>query len=285
MILSGLLFNFDKLHHVISTKGKVPIVADLMASRWAYEAMAVYNFKNNAFEKPYYDLEKIEAQADFKASFLMDELNTKRKFIADNISNKADSIQTTVNEDLKIIQKNFREERYFKKGLENLNLAKDWSREDFTPELNNAIEEYLEGYKKFYQDAYNAAVAARERKMYDDEHNKGKNVSRLKDQYYNDNLADLVKNVKEKNRLIEYNGQLIQQVNPVFLDPTPSGSMDYRAHFFAPKKNLFGTMIETYNFNLIVIWAMATFFYLTLYFEVFKKLIDSLGKIDLSRKK
>ena len=50
MILSGLLFSFDKLNNVLSTKGKVPIVADFMASRWAYEAMAVYQFKNNSFE-------------------------------------------------------------------------------------------------------------------------------------------------------------------------------------------------------------------------------------------
>ena len=58
MILSGLLFSFDKLNDIISTKGKVPIVADLMASRWAYEAIVVDQFRNNTYEKPYYDLEK-----------------------------------------------------------------------------------------------------------------------------------------------------------------------------------------------------------------------------------
>ena len=47
MILSGLLFTFDKLNEIISTKGKVPIVADMMASRWAYEALVVDQFRNN----------------------------------------------------------------------------------------------------------------------------------------------------------------------------------------------------------------------------------------------
>ena len=82
MILSGLLFSFDKLNDMISTKGKVPIVADLMASRWAYEAIAVDQFMNNTYEKPYYDLEKIESQADFRSSFLVNELSNKRKFIS-----------------------------------------------------------------------------------------------------------------------------------------------------------------------------------------------------------
>ncbi|HEX5169049.1 MAG TPA: ATP-binding cassette domain-containing protein [Cyclobacteriaceae bacterium] len=284
MILSGLLFNFDKLHHIISTKGKVPVVADLMASRWAYEALAVYNFKNNTFEAPYYDLEKIEAQADFKASFLMDELNTRRKFIADNLDRKNDSVQQVIVKNLRILQDNLRNEAYFKKGLEKLNIDKQWTQQDFTPELNAALEDYLGQYKKFYLDAYNTAVGMRERKMYDDENKKGNNLNESKSRYYNDALADLVKNVKEKNRIIEYNGALLQQINPVFLDPKPSGSLDYRAHFFAPKKNLFGSMIDTYTFDVLIIWVMTIFFFVTLYFEVFRKLMDALGKVNFGKK-
>jgi hypothetical protein len=51
-----LAFPFDKLNEVISTKGKVPIIADLMASRWAYEALVVDQFMNNSYEKPYYNM-------------------------------------------------------------------------------------------------------------------------------------------------------------------------------------------------------------------------------------
>src|SRR6187549_1286406 len=69
MILSGLLFSFDKLNSVIRTKGKVPVLADMMASRWAYEALVVDQFVSNKYEKPFYTYEKIESQADFHASF------------------------------------------------------------------------------------------------------------------------------------------------------------------------------------------------------------------------
>jgi ABC-type multidrug transport system ATPase subunit len=81
MILSGLLFSFDKLNNVISTKGKVPVVADFMASRWAYEAMAVYQFKNNDYEEPFYRYEKEEAKADFKSAFMADELRNRNLFV------------------------------------------------------------------------------------------------------------------------------------------------------------------------------------------------------------
>jgi hypothetical protein len=84
-----------------------------------------------------------------------------------------------------------------------------------------------------------------------------------------------VRNVSEKERLIEYEGKLYQQINPIFLDPKPSGVLDYRAHFFAPEKNLFGQTISTFLFNNLVIWAMTVLLYLTLYFELLRKLVNA----------
>ena len=63
MVLSGLLFSFDKLNEIVSTKGKVPIVADIMASRWGYEGVAVRQFMNNEYEQKFYTFEKDELQA------------------------------------------------------------------------------------------------------------------------------------------------------------------------------------------------------------------------------
>src|SRR5690606_6754875 len=51
MILSVALFSFDKLNDHISTKGKTPIVADMMASRWAYEALSVYAYMHNEYQR------------------------------------------------------------------------------------------------------------------------------------------------------------------------------------------------------------------------------------------
>lgn len=287
MILSGLLFSFDKLNDVISTKGKVPIVADMMASRWAYEALVVDQFRNNTYEKPYYELEKYESQADFRSSFLVNELDKKRKFIADNLNTQGDSIKQLIRKDLAIIQITLQND-FFKKGLEK-DIETKWGLEKFTPEFNKKLEDFFAAYKKFYQDAYNRAVAAREGVIFKNENEKGShyNLNAYKNKYYNESLADLVKNVSEKERIIEYEGQLLQQINPIFMDPKPTGPLDYRAHFFAPEKNLFGTMASTFLFNNIIIWIMTVLLYITLYFELLRKLInsfDGLGdKINLTK--
>jgi hypothetical protein len=166
-------------------------------------------------------------------------------------------------------------------------LDKDWTLDDFTPALNKSLEDYFGNYKKSYQLLYNKVVAAREKKMYDLENVEGSDydVNEYKNKYYNESLADLVKNVKEKERIIEFNGHLIQQINPVFQEPIASGPLDYRAQFLAPSKNLLGRSFSTYFFNILVIWAMTAMFYIMLYFEALRKGIDALSNVSLTKKK
>lgn len=274
MILSGLLFNFDKLNNLISTKGKVPVVADLMASRWAYEALAVYNFKENSYEEPFYALDKLEAQTDFYSSYLVTELDKKRKWVADNINEKSDSIRQLIGKDLELIRRTL-QHSYYKKGMEK-DLSTEWTAETFTPDFNEKLEGFLSEYRKFYLGIYNQAVNQREAAIFGMESKPGGySVNLAKNKYYNESLADLVRNINEKERILEYDGELIQQINPVFLDPRPKHALDYRTHFFSPSKNLFGLEVSTFVFNLLVIWSMSIVLYVTLYFELLRKLMVS----------
>ena len=280
MILSGLLFTFDKLHDAISTKGKVPVLADLMASRWAYEAMAVHQFKNNTFEAPYYGWEKIENQADFKSSFLVDELQKRRRFISENIKSPVDSVRAKILNDLSIIQSTVRREEYFG-GFAALHPETEWTLAAFTPAFDQSLDKALEEYRAFYQDKYNKAVAAKEKQISLKEKEIGSsyNLNDYKNRYFNESLADLVTNVSVKERIIEYDGKLFQQINPVFVDPKPEHLLDYRAHFFAPTKNLFGMNVETFWFNMLVIWLMSIVLYITLYFELLRRFIHLFEKV------
>ena len=54
LLLGGAMIKFDELHHSISNQKYVPIVGDLMASRWAYEALAVAQFRYNDYEKHFF---------------------------------------------------------------------------------------------------------------------------------------------------------------------------------------------------------------------------------------
>ncbi len=280
MILSGLLFSFDKLNSTISTKGKVPFVADMMASRWAYEAMAVYQFKNNSFEKPFYIHDKIESESDYKSSFFVEKLNEKRRFIADNIQSKDKKTLQQAANDLELIRKSLQDEP-FRAGLEEIDFNAPWTLQMFTPAFDNSLAAYLDNFRKKYLDQYNNIVARKENDIIQLQKKGSYNVLEFKNHYYNEDMADLVKNVNTKERILEYKGELIQQINPVFNDPKQTGLLNYRAHFFAPSKNFLGMRFDTYYFNLVVIWAVTFLFYVLLYVEGLRKFLSLFSKVPL----
>lgn len=285
MILSGLLFPFDKLNNLISTKGKVPVVADMMASRWAYEAMAVYQFKNNEYEQPYFQFNSDGSKADFKAGYLGDELKRKNVYLLDNFNNPNDSVKKIVGYNLSILREELGDEP-FRQGIEKIDLKEVLVPSRYTKEIGQTLQIYLDNYQKHYQKLYNTNVSIEEKAMaYFEKNTPGYSVNGYKNKYYNESLADLVKNVNTKERLMEYKGELIQQINPIFQDPKPSSVLDYRTAFFFPEKNLFGVSISTYIFNILVIWLMSIGLYLTLYFELLRKLISSFEKVNIPKKK
>lgn len=272
MIFSGTLFSFSRLNEYISTKGKVPLVADLMASRWAYEAMAVYQFKENEFQKVFYQYEKGKSTADFKAAYLVGELRTRLQYAMDNVASGTDSLKRIAGEHLSVIRRTLKNEP-FTSGIENLDLDQTLVPENLTPSLVSRFQDYLGAYEAFYQGKYNENVAIQEKKMTFYE-SKGWDINWHKNNFFNESLSNVVRNVNSAERIAELDGELIQLIDPVFQEPEPGHLLDYRTPFFASEKRLVGMKMNTFEFNVLVIWLMSGMLYLTLYKESLRRLIN-----------
>lgn len=266
MVLSGLIFNFDKLNELISTKGKVPVVADLMTSRWAYEAMATHQFVHNEYEEPFFEYEKLRSNADFRASYLVEEL-AKR--------NNAEGLAAIGNA--------LKGESLLDKP-KYASLRADLSNNKFSGSTSKDLDAFIEEYKKKYQDEYNQYNNLLDKKMAYYEAN-GWHINENKDAYYNERLADIVKNVNTTDRIVEYKGELIQQIDPIFQSHQPSGMLDYRTPFFVAEKSLFGITTSTFVFNSIVIWFMSTLLFISLYYEILRRGVNSLGNTKSTKPK
>jgi hypothetical protein len=68
---------FDKLNKAISSYEVVPVIGDLMPSRWAYEAMAVKQFRDNEYMKNFFLIEQKKSEAAYIGSYLVPALNNK----------------------------------------------------------------------------------------------------------------------------------------------------------------------------------------------------------------
>ncbi|MFA5727762.1 MAG: hypothetical protein WC886_08995, partial [Saccharofermentanaceae bacterium] len=104
---------------------------------------------------------------------------------------------------------------------------------------------------------------------------------KFKQANYNENIADLVLNKSAENKIIEGKGKLIRKKDPIFMDPV---SRDGRAHFYAPVKFVGSWQIDTFWFNVAVIWLMSIVLYLTLIYDVLRRIINWFDRLKYKRK-
>jgi hypothetical protein len=90
----------------------------------------------------------------------------------------------------------------------------------------------------------------------------------------------LVKNTDESHRIIEKDGKFVQKIYPIYKDPDPDHIVDFDAQFYMPRKHFLNQNIDTFYFNLSVIWSMTVVLTLALYFELLLKVIDGLGNLS-----
>jgi hypothetical protein len=86
----------------------------------------------------------------------------------------------------------------------------------------------------------------------------------------------------ETQKTIEVNGELIQKLEPIYMD---SEYKFVKSHFYSPTKNIFGLHVGTFAINVLVIWTMTLILYLFLYFRVLKKTLSSGEKLFKKRPK
>ena len=287
MALGGSMFSFDKLNGIIGSVGRVPIIAELMPSRWSYEALMVKQFRDNRFEKQFYEVDKRRNFADFKNSYYVEELQNALKRATECVDSIAEddpeydtlSIRRVEEYNLALLREEIVAEmrrlpEFTCKSLDQLTI------ERFDEDVADDIGTYLKSLKSYYGKIFSQAEKEIEsRKQYYNSQQKDY-VNNRRDKYHNAKLQDIVKNAYETNKIIRYQNRLIQQVDPIFHDAEHEGFFGFRAHFYAPRKWFCGRYYDTYAFDIVVIWIFSLFFYVTLYFDVLKKVIDWGGSVN-----
>ncbi|MBL56643.1 MAG: ABC transporter [Flavobacteriales bacterium] len=313
LLLSGVIVKFDKLNPSLSSQTVVPIAGEMMASRWAFEALAVNQFKENKFEKEYYSFDKAMSIANYKKNFWIAAVKT-RLTMSVNYARKPDK-KDEFNENIQLVISEIKAENLFleevfknkndiydKAELRALNkalpastreqlvnsitdrISKIETIEKFNDKSAKEINAVLNDIKSLYIKYYNAFADAKNRKIaaFRNEKDGKKLFIEKRDRYQNESLTDLVKNNNELNKIIQFEGRLVQKSDPIYRD-----SKGFRAHFFAPTKTILGMSIDTFWVNIFVIMGMAFILFVSLYYDILKKCIDWLGelttKIGLSK--
>jgi ABC transport system ATP-binding/permease protein len=281
MVLSGAMFPFDKLNRKIGNVDKVPFIAELMPTRWTYEALIVSQFKDNKYNQiPFtkqgetnYDLLKKISEAEFNRTFRIKALREALQTVLFEYRSNPKNIGNSEDFLIKKSERKFSKLALLRNELEKMvavynvlpfNYLSDLTPYEFNPGVADSLTKYLDRLDKAFSIISNQA-SDRKDKFFNMNDMK---LKKLEDDYYNHKLEDLVTKPYESKKILLYNNTLVQNTDPIYLDPYKKGFFNFRTHFFAPSKYIFGLKTDTFTFNISLVLLSSVFFYFVLYFEL-----------------
>lgn len=286
LILGGIVVKFDNINPHIASDNKVPWISEIMVSRWAFEAIMVDLFKNNAYEKPFYQYDKEMAMADYKKIYYIPKLESNISYCTTHFNNTDKKIRSRIDEKVSLLHREVVKELKVTPQIK-FRKVQQINPDAVNPALIEELKAYLQRLKKYYIGKYNKASKDKDRlitSMINTPEAREAFLAKAQ-KYHNNAVENLVKNAEEMNRIVEINGKLIQKIYPIFQDPVESGYLDFRTHFFAPRKRCMGYYTDTLLFNVLAIWGMTFILYITLYYRVFRESFKVFALVASRRKK
>ncbi len=280
IILSGVVVSFDKLNPLITTEDKVPMIGEIMTSRWAFEGLAVHQFVNNDFASQFYPQDKIIAESEFKTTYLLPRLTADLEYANHHLHHGTDKERKDALYRLKTVKNEFTKE-LSKIGFNHFPQLESLTADGFTPTVHDEAIKFISDLKRYYYQRFNAANGEKNDllKSLTSTPEKEAMLNELRRDHENEAISFMVKNTATEHRILEHNNHLIQKIYPIYMDPEFSDhALDFRAQFFQPKKHLFGNLYPTPVFNILVIWVMTIIMFIALYFNWLKILLSGLKR-------
>jgi ABC-type multidrug transport system ATPase subunit len=255
ILLSGVVVNFDKLNDKVSAKDVVPITGDVMASRWAYEALLVAQFQYNDYQKHFFETEKEESNIKFDYLFVIPE------------------VEKAINELKNISDKKLYKSKveFIKNELSALNekhqnsIFTETLGDSLTNENINQIETHFSELNNYFSDELNSISQRKDSTIHAlvSETGTVDKLLELKNRNFNNYLAEMLLKRKSLQPFIKDDNRIIRELEPVYQIPL---SMIGRAQFLSSTKVIGNLQCSSLVFNTVVIWLMSLFFYLALNF-------------------
>jgi ABC-type multidrug transport system ATPase subunit len=279
LLFSGVIVKFDRLHtNTHSSNEYVPTIGDLMAARWSFEALAVEQFKNNKYERNFFKYNMEQSQNNWYASFLIDALK-KDLWICQNFMDSLDHRQVIINNFKKIDFYITRLTENAKFGAVPEVLKTSLNEKRFDTSVAKATKVYLDSLALRFREMSNRGRDSKDSISKSILAILGKNgYIKLKSDYFNKSLENIVLDRAIVNQSLETGTRIIQKYEPGYMKPT---SKYGRAQFYAPYKQIGKTKIDTYCFDLSVLWIVTLVLYVCLYYNVLEKLITSLTNLQI----
>jgi ABC transport system ATP-binding/permease protein len=246
ILLSGVVVSFEKLNEKVSYGKYVPLVGDIMVSRWAYEALLVSQFRYNKFQNHFFEVEKQMSNIQFNYVFIIPELK-------DVISNvRSEPGDQLVDIKLHFIWNELQKLYEYPPQLSipvysaDLNIKNDLAK----------IENYLDKLETILSRQNKLLSQMKDSTLHKLIGYYGSNIKFLgfKKSYYNTSLSEFMLKRQSLHPYIMTPFEIIRKLEPVYQN---SSSNYGRSQFLASDKKIGPIELSTPVFNVMVIWLMS----------------------------
>ena len=238
ILLCGLVVSFSDLTPK-STTGNVPLIGDLIPSRWSYEALAVTSFTDNEYEKPYFELDKAKQENQFYNAAFLYELQSQLETMKDE-EKRGKEVNPA---HLRVIRTNLPQ-------LSEFCGMKPYEGDDtYAP-----LYQYMKEAEKILAERGNKATMKKDAMVASYIRENGKEAMLdLKRSNYNIKLEDCVVGADQPRMIDVVGDYIVPRAGIIYLTPQ---SRIGRAPFYSSEKILGPYHIKTLTFNMGVIALM-----------------------------
>jgi hypothetical protein len=238
ILLCGLVVSFNDLNPK-STTGNVPLIGDLIPSRWAYEALAVTSFTDNAYEAPFFQADKEAQETQYYNLGFLYELQSQ----LETLRTEQDRDGKANPEHMEIIKT-------------NLPTITDYcAMQPYSGDYDYAsLKAYMNEAERLLSERGNRITLKKDAQVaaYVREHGKDA-LLQLKRDNYNTKLEDCVVGADQTNTVEVVDRHLVPRMAIIYLQPQ---SRIGRAPFYSSEKIIGSWHVKTLWFNIAVLLLM-----------------------------
>ena len=246
ILLCGLVVSFSDLTPK-STTGNVPLVGNLIPSRWAYEALAVSSFTDNKYEKQFFDIDRQKYENQFYNMGYLYELQSQLQTLRDEQKNH----KPVDPKHLEVIRDNLPRVTDFC-GIQPYQGAYDYQ----------SLYDYMQEAEKFLTKRSNKLALQRDAIMSQLLRTIGKDgVLELKRDNYNLKLEDCVVGADQHSMVDVIESSIVPRTGLIFLTPFSTCG---NAPFYSSQKVVGSWHVKTLWFNIGIMLFMSLLYILLL---------------------
>ena len=239
ILLCGLVVSFSDLTPK-STTGNVPLIGDLIPSRWSYEALAVTSFTDNQYECERFELDKEKYETQYYNMGLLYELQSQLETQKDE---QRRGKTATVNH-MDVIRTNLPLVTAYC-GMQPYN----------GDESYHSLRKYMKEAERILSQRSNAVTLKADAMVSQYIRQNGKDaLLQLKRDNYNTKLEDCVIGADQQRMLDVIDNVAVPRTGIIFL--TPQSTIG-RAPFYSSEKIIGSWHIKTLWFNMAVLLLMS----------------------------